>query len=644
MPEFTYHCVDCGALLTPEDVVYDISEIAFFGASEGDYYKYHLYASKSKLLEMFSWSDGEGVSNITLLDWIRMLYEQCDDKLEHGTRRKDADTAYDDYIKLLNEQGKQETEEYSLYQTAVVPGLPDNLSQTLVNNCSDMERCHCKIQLHEKYGYTIVGYKGRDLDEVTYKDQRRCKKCHARLLEDAFQYKQTLIGFIGFQKVGKTCLIAALCKHLNICAYRSELLGRAEDQSDRSFLRELNSYSNGFSLKKTAMDGLLKVNPSYLVQEKDQEPQILTFVDIAGEAFNNEDGKFDPTMMQNNFRAISECSLYVFCSSLSAFEMADYGKMENSLRNFIKHLQQTTGNKRVSPIMVAIMQIDEAADCIENNKEAPYIGDEYIYYREYNQIFNIRESKQLKESTPNEAARKEIDRRLQKFLSCAGETVYYTPITCSAYGQNPVDQITVYEDLPSTRKEIEKRIKAKQPTQIVIQDTANSMQSQSKTLFERFCVDYGHLPELVEIVNCSLEEQQKQQYRDAASSRDEKELNMVKSRLEPRDEGIVNQSTLKFKPQSRNMQYLYQWIMRMIGQMEIPSRSRENLPIASMDCRDLSMQDYHACDMEVLAIARMFVNPSRYDAEFYGIIHEPIAMFRAIRRKRYLKKITKEKK
>ena len=40
MPEHTYHeyhCVNCGAPLTPDDVVYDISGIAFFGALPGDY-------------------------------------------------------------------------------------------------------------------------------------------------------------------------------------------------------------------------------------------------------------------------------------------------------------------------------------------------------------------------------------------------------------------------------------------------------------------------------------------------------------------------------------------------------------------------------------------------------------------------------
>ena len=74
--QYFYDCKGCGALLKPEDIVYDISEIAFFGAAQGDYYRFPLYVSKEKLEQLFTWSEGKGTSNITLRDWILMLYEQ----------------------------------------------------------------------------------------------------------------------------------------------------------------------------------------------------------------------------------------------------------------------------------------------------------------------------------------------------------------------------------------------------------------------------------------------------------------------------------------------------------------------------------------------------------------------------------------
>ncbi len=625
MPEFSYHCVNCGALLKPEDIVYDISEIAFFGATQGDYYKFPLYVSKEKLEQLFTWSEGKGTSNITLRDWIVMLYEQHVNDMDAGTRLLDGNTAYEKYLSLLQTQKENEANFFSSYDIAVIPGLPDNLSRVLVNNCMDGELCRCTIQMDAQYGYTIVEYNDRR-NTATFTDQRRCKQCQSTLLERAFQCEHTLIGFIGFAKVGKTCLIAALCKYWDYAAAGCQLLLR--DCDERPFRREITRHSNGFSLKKTATDGQLKVNPTIYMQDGEHTPRMITFVDIAGEAFNNEEGKFDPSMMENNFRAITDCSLYIFCTSLSAFESAEFGSMQLSLGNFVKHLMRSDEKRVASPILVAVMQMDEPTNCIEHKKDIPYIGDEYLHGREFNQIYNIRESDQLKAQMPDEMSRKVISQRLQGFMKSVSAMLYYTPITCSAYGRQPVQQELVFKDSAKTRRDFDTLIKAKHPLQIVIRDAADV-----KTLYDTYVAAYGQYDELVEVVNRDLSEQEREQYQ---------QNNGMKDSSDSIDDSIFKDSPLRFSPKPRNMACIYEWVMRMIGEMEIPSRSKEQPVIPPMDCRSLSIRDYHTSELDVQVIARMFANPHKYDKELYDISQAP-SFLRAVRKRNYLVRIAKAK-
>ena len=189
MPEHTYHeyhCVNCGAPLTPDDVVYDISGIAFFGALPGDYSQFPIYATKEKMETLFSWSEGKGTSIITLFDWISMIYEQCGDKLDPGTRKNDAETAYRTFLELLKKQKEQEEYSIGSVEVAVIPGLPDNLSRVLVGNCAEDEICHCTIQYDKQYGYSFLDFAGRT-NIASFTDHRCCRQCHSMLLERAFQ-------------------------------------------------------------------------------------------------------------------------------------------------------------------------------------------------------------------------------------------------------------------------------------------------------------------------------------------------------------------------------------------------------------------------------------------------------------------------
>ncbi len=603
MPVFSYHCVNCGALLTPEDIVFDVSAIAFFGALPGDYSRLPIYMTADELAERFTWNDGKGFCNITLKDWISLLYEQCGDQLDPGTREENADAAYLKYHELLKKQKEQEEYSFTSYQIAVIPGLPDNLSRILTGNCADEEKCRCTIKFDTQYGYTIVDYAGRT-NSTSFTDQRRCRQCHSSLLERAFQCEQTLIGFIGFQKVGKTCLIAALCKHLDYAAPGCQLLLRPSDE--RLFRRELKRYANGFALKKTATDGQLKVNPTIYMQDGERPARMLTFVVIAGEAFNNDEGRFDPSMMENNFRAIADCSLYVFCTSLSAFETAEFGSMQRSLENFVNHLSRSKEGAAPSPMMIAVMQMDEPTTCIENRKDVPYVDEEYLFGREYNQIYNIRESEQIKNAVSGENGRKLIDRRLQSFLASVSALLYNTPITCSAYGRQPVSQIVVFKDSDYINREIKAAILAKRPVQIIVSDF-----SGGDALYETYQNAYGDQKELVEII--------RKGYDDADPSEDGK----LSEAADLYGEQAYDTSMLRFSPKPRNMELLYHWMMRMIGEMEIPSRSGDKTPLAAADLRGLSLKEFHTGETEVQAIARMFVNPHKFDRKLYKISQSP---------------------
>ncbi|MEA5047180.1 MAG: hypothetical protein VB034_01095 [Eubacteriales bacterium] len=621
MPVHPYHCVNCGASLTPEDIVYDVSAIAFFGALQGDYSQLPIYMTADEFAQRFTWNgEGEGTCNMTLMDWISLLYEQCKDQLDPGTRRENAEAAYTRYHELLKKQKEDEQYSYSSYQIAIIPGLQDNLSRVLAGNCANEEKCCCTVRMDSQYGYTIVDYAGRD-NSTSFTDQRRCRECHSALLDRAFQCEQTLIGFIGFQKVGKTCLIAALCKYLDNHASGSMILLRPSDE--RSFIREIQRYNNGFSLKKTATDGLLKINPTVFIQGGRRADRMLTFVDIAGEAFNNEDGRFDPSMMENNFRAIADCSLYIFCTSLSALVTVEFGRMGKSLDNFIKHLSRHADRSRPSPMMLAVMQVDETTKCVMNEREAPYIDEEYLYIREYDQIYNILENEQLKKEIPNKCDQEAITAQLRKLLTNIGSSLYYTPITCSAYGRQPVQQVTVYRDSDAIRREIGLLIRCRRPVQIVVCEITDDRKPGDATLFDLYVERYGADSDLVEIINREPSEQEKQLYRDAASKRDDKLLNELREAMESTDGSVYNASALRFTPQPRNMPYLYEWILRMIGELEIPSRTKENAVLPGMPCLKLSKTEYHEDADEVRAIARMFANPHKYDREYYRILNKP---------------------
>lgn len=621
MPDYSYHCVNCGALLTPEDVVYDISEIAFFGALAGDYSEFPIYATKEEMETLFSWSKGRGKSNITLLDWITMLYRQCGDKLDPGTRTKEASTAYETFEELLKRQKEQEAYAFGSLQVAIIPGLPDNLSRTLVSNCGNDELCRCTIAYDAQYGYSILNYSGV-ANKTSFSDHRCCKQCRSELLERAFQCDQTLVGFIGFQNVGKTCLIAALCKYLDYNAPGCQLLLRACDE--RSFRREIKRYQNGFSLKKTAVDGVLKVNPTIYLQDGERPARMLTFVDIAGEAFNNEEGRFDPSLMENNFRAIADCSLYVFCTSLSAFEAAEFGSMQRSLENFVKHLSRSDEKSNTSPILVAVMQMDEATNCVENKKDVPYL-EEYLFSREYNQIYNIRESEQLKAAVPSEANRMVIDSRLQSFLASVSAMLYYTSVTCSAYGKQPVNQLNISHDAEQYHKEIKHAIQMNWPIQVIVNEYM-----QYDGLYQGYKEEYGAYYENVEIIENFLE---------VADSSDLAQIEAAAVRF---GDQAYNTSALRFTPYPRNIDKIFDWIMRMIGEQEIPSRAKDKAPLPPMDCRKLCIQDYHTDETEVQAIARMFVNPHKFDKRLYNISQMP-PMLGKFSKRRYLSDIAKAK-
>jgi hypothetical protein len=78
----------------------------------------------------------------------------------------------------------------------------------------------------------------------------------------------------------------------------------------------------------------------------------------------------------------------------------------------------------------------------------------------------------------------------------------------------------------------------------------------------------------------------------------------------------------------------------MIGEREIPARSKDKAPLPANSCQHLSVQDYHTNETDVQTIARMFVNPHKYDRILYRIIQEP-AIIAGIHRRNYFAKIAK---
>lgn len=625
MPDHIYHCVNCGAPLTPDDVVIDVSDIAFSGAAEGDYSELHLYVSIDQMESMFSWDEREGKSNIMLLDWIRLLYEQCYDKLDPGTRAKNAEEAYRKYKELLEKQNKQE---YSNFLTAIVPGLQDNLSYALTTNCGEDEHCNCTIVRNKNHGYTNVTYPGRPSSSIGI-DHRRCPHCYSTLLEKAFLCEHRLVGFIGFDKVGKTCLIAALCKNRKLAAPGSAILLRPGDEP--VYAREINRYENGFSLQKTHSNGLTKITPTIHVVGGKRPPCMITFVDIAGEAFSKKKGSFDPEPMVNNFRAISDCSLFIFCTSLAAFETAKDGCMQVSLESFNSYLEEQDRSRKLSPILIAVMQIDEPAKCVDEPKNPEYIGGEYCFTREINQITNLRERAQLRSAVPDAKLRSTLTTEFDGLIKSVETMQYYTPITCSAYGHEPVQQIIVYQDSAELRQRIEEEIAKKHPVQIVVSDITDE-----RKLFETYKKAYGSGCKQVEIVEQLLSEQDVQLLREINAE----QKTDGKDSLDTLKDSLCNNSKLSVSPTPRNLHLLYDWMLCMLGEKEIASYTTDIKPLPLMDCRGLSRNEFHINKNEVLAIARMFANPHEYDKKLYSILQESKLLL-SIKKHFYLREIAK---
>lgn len=569
-----YYCVNCGERLTRDDLLYDISAIIFYGAREEDYAGLHVLID-GDTLQLMANQTVTGYAHLTAENAIKLLYLQQQNNLDVNTVATDGSAAYLQY--------KAEIEKAQDGVPAgpggpQVPGLSKALSERIRNNFPAGENglCLFRLRLDDSYGYRFKML-GQDREQI--EDFRRCGKCRSTLLSEAFRHPHILIGIVGFQKVGKTCLIAALCDEL--CRRgNGELLLRA---GDNRFRMQMERFRNGFELDKTASDGTNVTNPTILLADENMGGLMLTFADISGESFNNEDGVFDPGMMVNNFKAITNCSLYIFCAALSTFEEAQYGEMHLSFRSFISHI--TNATQKMPPSMLALLQIDEQVrGGAARSAGSGAIHQEYLFEKEYRQIDNLAYSADLQARYgPQLQAFAERMVSLRQFLS---SMMYLTPITCSAYGRQPVKETALVHE---TDKLYETVLNS------VDEDVADGRQirvvAPDDAVFAH-CKEKNWPEDAVELV-----------HRDSIR------------------EIPYSASPIRFTSQPRNLGSISNWVRYMIGRKRIPARLQDEAALAPLDCCDLSIFEYHfESDDEVRAVARLFCNPHEYDKEAYRLL------------------------
>lgn len=444
---YKYHCVTCGQEIKEKEMLVPLAYMALDGTTDGIKLRNRLYITKKQLLALISRVDRKTECQyLTMKELLEFAYTKLN-RSELVNPAPSAKEAYETYRKTyaaameeLREAGERKREGLreltgeeeedgdtaleDAWEKVQIPGFNEGQVRQLCENFPDGV-CYCRMSLRKGYGFAFQLNRPGCLENIT--PSFICPHCLKEICDCAFETRQIMVGFAGFQKVGKSCLIMALSNYL---LEHGGVLKIPNDDAEKLFLRQYRAYRAGLTLEKTFIVGNNLYNPSVLLDDI-----LWSFVDIPGGAIfdDSKDHSFNPSKIIKDpkFQAILHCDTYILCTC--GKDIADPVMRTKTMDIFSRFLQYV-GISRAEdagasdgqgadvrfPVILTLAQLDEntAVRNVRRADRVPYNMDQYRFKREYSVM---------------------MANNMRHVIDSLTSLCYVTPISTSAYGFQPYE-------------------------------------------------------------------------------------------------------------------------------------------------------------------------------------------------------------
>ena len=588
MGKYNYYCVYCGEEIRPEQaadrMMVSLSYAALDGASETTIENHPVYVTRRELEAMINRRDARDRQYISLREYLGFAYRNASnvDDVEEildaiFEDNNDVEGVLQDCAEQLDEEYLvDEEQDDNTPKTKPLCTDPSAVEQIKKNFLTG--KCCLEWSINETKGYLYKLLNKADAKRMITPFWV-CSNCKEEILADAFEYRQVLVGLLGFASAGKTCLIAAMCHKL---IEQGGIL-MATKSIQAAYKEMLMDYAGGLALDKTGFEGSNTYHPSVL-----KNNMLWTFVDIPGETFFMEDNQdLDDKRLVNDpkLQMSLKCHVYILTADnrIVPDKRIVQDKMIGSdtlktFQRFITFAEAFNPSAiKGCPLLFALTKMDES------------VLDEYREMIEAENGNRERGEKKRKSlDAPNlpeyciqdsyeQKYRKELsvirNLKLDSFVNVLSKRNYLLPLTCAPYGfppmpcDDPVRNIMVRQQ----RKDAWER----------------------QYLEEHPGADSNSIPHFV--------------YQQA---------------------------------QPRNIDMIIEWLEKLFGARDI-QYDRENCLFEKRDLSRLSRIEPHWDDVLVSMIASMFCNPNAADTQWYLTLGDS-SFFRSFKQKRIVKSFSKE--
>lgn len=444
---YKYHCVFCGQEIQEEEMLVPLAYMALDGAKDNVKLKNHLYVTKKRLRDFVTRVDRKlGSQYLDMKELLEIAYSKIN-RGELVNAASSAAEAYEVYSEtyenamaelrearenkgdglsdLNGEEFDEELAREDAWEKVKIPGFnPDQVRQL----CENFEDGRCVSRMSLAKGFGLEFRLDRQGKHKSNTPSYVCPHCRMEICDCAFETKQIMVGFVGFQDVGKSCLIMALSNYL---IDQGGALKIPNFEKYRLYTQQYEYYRAGLTLKKTEseMGDRDLYSPSVLYEDI-----LWTFVDVPGDViFNNMKAiGFKPELIIENqkFQAILHCDTYILCSRKEDIDdPLQRTKTTDVFRAFLRYASEARNEDSEYrdeeethirfPVILTLTQIDESAAVkgVTGEDNVLYNMNEYMYGGEYSVM---------------------MANGMGKFIESLKSLCYFTPISTSAYGFAPV--------------------------------------------------------------------------------------------------------------------------------------------------------------------------------------------------------------
>ncbi|MDO4322289.1 MAG: hypothetical protein Q4C61_07150 [Lachnospiraceae bacterium] len=236
-----------------------------------------------------------------------------------------------------------------------------------------------------------------------------CPVCGKAVLHGAGRYRHTLVGLLGAQSAGKTSAIVGLLSEMRQSFRRLGVKYPGNALCDSRYAdREANMrlYENGWAVRKTNVQTSAgSFNASLLLEPASGGlPQIVTFIDIAGEqCYNLETQEMNRTALEV-YPLINSCHVYLLCTVI---DEKGYGNAEGEVQfippdavlQIAKGIYQNLREpKNVPPLCIVTTKADMAAKAVAgSSSDNPFMAlkpdRSYLYRGQLDLMKQVYETK-----------------------------------------------------------------------------------------------------------------------------------------------------------------------------------------------------------------------------------------------------------